>query len=280
MALDARTLGHRLAATLREHRFRRARSFWHHVWSDVISHIRAHMDLWEVIRTFKLDEDTTSFTVPAEDAFVVWHTGFGKGPYTVTLPADPFEGQYVVVKDGGGNASTDKILVDPNGNTIDGVAGVEEIALNFLSVTYLYDGDEWHRLSSGGATTGSIFAAQQIESASVESTSATAPQDAFLGETPNLITISADGDYLIYFETAYKLSNANSTARIAVGKNGINAQAGSNRVIGGNKPGSAIVIKRLDGLVVGDTVHGVFSLVSGGGSIDVKEKSLSVIRIA
>lgn len=124
------------------------------------------------------------------------------------------------------------------------------------------------------------FAAQEIEESASDSTSSTTPQNAFV--SPAQITIPADGagDYLVLFESAYKLSNNNGIGEISVGLNGLTSVAGSERSVGGNKNGGVSLVKRLNGLVEGDIIYGLYNRVSGGGSITVYGRSLTAFRIS
>jgi hypothetical protein len=150
MANDPRKLGHQIAASLVAHVWKKPREMWHDVFHHWTEHIREFMDLWEVVKV--LHTSATSYAVPDEDAFLLVTTASGAGPYTVTLPSAPFEGQYVVVKDAGGFANIgNEINVDRNGQTINGGALNVVIDAAYGNQTLLYSGTGWLTLDGAGS---------------------------------------------------------------------------------------------------------------------------------
>ena len=62
---------------------------------------------------------------------------------TIFLPISPDDWQLHNIKDGAGNANSEKITLDGNGNTIDGCA---EVTINgrYVCLTVVYNGTEWN----------------------------------------------------------------------------------------------------------------------------------------
>jgi hypothetical protein len=58
--------------------------------------------------------------------------------FTVTLPATPSRGQFVVIIDYAGTAATNNITVDPNGGKINGSGASATLATNRQGITYTY----------------------------------------------------------------------------------------------------------------------------------------------
>lgn len=71
-------------------------------------------------------------------------------PFTVLLPPTPPKNTIVQVKDGKGDAATNTITIDGNGQTIDGGA-TTTITTDYGAVYLGYDGTEWRLLASAGA---------------------------------------------------------------------------------------------------------------------------------
>jgi hypothetical protein len=136
----------------------------------------------------------------------------------------------------------------------------------------------WSEILSGGLA--DVFRAQQIETDNLDSTSLTTPQNAFAGEPLEYVTISADGDYLVFFEADTEMTNSNGIGEISVGKNGLTILTGSERQLAGNQRRSTITIKRANSLVIGDTIYALFRQVSGSGQMNIRGRSLSLFRIA
>jgi hypothetical protein len=78
----------------------------------------------------------------------------GAGSFTITLPASPETGHYVIISDD--NAfGTNPLYVARNGNPIAGIAEDLTIDITGASVTLLWDGGSWNVYSQVGATGGS-----------------------------------------------------------------------------------------------------------------------------
>jgi hypothetical protein len=78
----------------------------------------------------------------------------GAGSFTLTLPASPETGHYVIISDD--NAfGTNPLYVARNGNPIAGIAENLTIDITGVSVTLLWDGGSWNVYSQVGATGGS-----------------------------------------------------------------------------------------------------------------------------
>jgi hypothetical protein len=64
------------------------------------------------------------------------------GAVTITLPATTTAGDFVVIADNG-NATTNNITIDPNGNNINGFAGNKTVSVDYTIVTLVSDGTDW-----------------------------------------------------------------------------------------------------------------------------------------
>ena len=173
MALDSRIIGEKVAAAIRN-RFKKARPFWTEIFDQLFEHIRIYMDLVEVINLFKTS--STSYTIPDEDAFVMVETIPLGGPYNIFLPNNPFEGQYVVIKDAGGAADVgNEIIINRNGELIDNASVNDVIDTGYGNATYVYEGTSWMRLQegAGGGGGGGSGTAPTIEYFDVTSSSDT-----------------------------------------------------------------------------------------------------------
>ena len=89
--------------------------------------------------------------------------------FTVLLPATPPKNTIVQVKDGKGDAATNAITIDGNGQQIDGAA-TTSISTDYGAVYLGYDGSEWRQLAnvgSGGGGGGSGNSSITITQANV-----------------------------------------------------------------------------------------------------------------
>lgn len=76
------------------------------------------------------------------------------GTFTITLPASPQIGNYVIIVDDN-NFSTNPLYVGRNGNLIAGAAQDLTLDIQGVSVTLLYDGTQWNAYTQVGASGGS-----------------------------------------------------------------------------------------------------------------------------
>ena len=67
----------------------------------------------------------------------------GATAYTVTLPGSPEDGDVIRLMDGSGNAQNRPILVDRNGNNIDGDTDNLTCDANYFDVKLVFDTDNW-----------------------------------------------------------------------------------------------------------------------------------------
>ena len=77
---------------------------------------------------------TTGFTAVAYGGYFCNTTG---GAFTVTLPATPTRGQFVVIVDYAGTSATNNITVNPNGSYINGESNAV-LATNRQGITFTY----------------------------------------------------------------------------------------------------------------------------------------------
>jgi len=106
---------------------------------------------------------TTNVTATSNSGILV-DTSAGVA-FTVTLPATPNPGDFVVVRDGGNNLTTTNVTISGNGNTINGsTTYAMNVSGSYKSFTWL--GNEWRaeEVSRGGST--SIGIGEIVEMAS------------------------------------------------------------------------------------------------------------------
>lgn len=127
------------------------------------------------------------------------------------------------------------------------------------------------------ANVSNIFSVDQTEAQALLTTTSTSPQDAFSGVS---LAAPEDGDYLVFFDADCRVTNNSGTMGIGVGYNGINEQAGSFRAFEGKNRGSCITIKRVNGVSAADTFHGIFRKDGGSGTAQIRNRSLTIMRIA
>lgn len=161
MALDATTLAKALVQVFTHRKFRRAFAFWKEILEEIIAYLQAELELVNFAKAWdNFDKDAlneVTFTVQTtrtsaqssyainstSDEVVFQDTGAGAGGgFTITLPAAPFSGQHITVKDTSGNASTRNITISGNGNNIDGVGSVS-IITNYGARRLTYAGSDW-----------------------------------------------------------------------------------------------------------------------------------------
>jgi hypothetical protein len=167
-------------------------------------------------------------------------------------------------------------LVQISGN--DDSAGylIEKVRSGDSSVIVSEENDGYNEYISIVANVDNIFSVDTLTSIVLAQTTSTTPQDALAGSS---LTVGEAGDYLAFFEADLRVTNNNGIMAIGIGLNGINSQAGSERQFEGNDRGSNITIYKLSGLTAGDTVHGVFYKISGPGTGEIRNRSLTIMRI-
>lgn len=82
-----------------------------------------------------------TFSVDGDFEFIEVDTS-SAGTTTLTLPASPNNGRIITVKDSTGNASANNIVVDANGDNIDGQL-TKTISTNYGSLTIVYGSAGW-----------------------------------------------------------------------------------------------------------------------------------------
>ena len=78
---------------------------------------------------------TSGFTAVAYGGYFCNTTS---AAFTVTLPASPARGDFVVIVDYAGTAATNNITVSPNGGKINGITSSATLATNRQGITYTY----------------------------------------------------------------------------------------------------------------------------------------------
>jgi len=89
---------------------------------------------------------TANYTAVSKDYISANTIG---GAWTLTLPASPSTGDFVVIADAG-NFNTVNLTIARNGSTIEGNADNFELDVASSVVTFLYDGNTWQMFSSVG----------------------------------------------------------------------------------------------------------------------------------
>ena len=67
----------------------------------------------------------------------------GDTKFTITLPASPLNGDTIIIMDGEGNAQDVPILVDRNGNTIDGESDNLTCDVNYFDIKLIFENGNW-----------------------------------------------------------------------------------------------------------------------------------------
>jgi hypothetical protein len=128
---------------------------------------------------------TENYTAVSGDGIIADTTG---GSFTITLPATPSLGDYIVILDGG-NWSVNNLTVARNGSTIEGEATDVIFDLGDIRVDLVFDGSTWQVYTSIGQTgfTGSQgdigFTGSQGESGTID----------WVRKTENYTTASGEG---------------------------------------------------------------------------------------
>lgn len=159
MALNPSSLANQIIVTFKDKNWKPDDLFYilREYFTKVFAHIHAELEITDLAKAFdnfdktKLDRDT--FTVLTASASTPIAVGSGSdevvlvgtlgAPITVNLPASPFAGQYVVVKDAAGTAASWSVTVAGNGNNIDGAAN-QPISTNYGRLSLIYSGSQWH----------------------------------------------------------------------------------------------------------------------------------------
>jgi hypothetical protein len=85
---------------------------------------------------------STSVDAVIHPNFPIMYVDTTGGPVTIALPPAPAQDSCVSIKDAGGSAATFNIIVDGNGNTIDGQA-LYIMGINYQASDFHFNGDEW-----------------------------------------------------------------------------------------------------------------------------------------
>lgn len=153
MPLDYKRIGKQIIAALSSRSAQERRN-----WTIIAR------ELYQGLEDLKLGDivgveivNTTPHDVGPEDVFVFVDTSAAPGTYTVNLLDDALAGQLVIVKDIGGQADVNNIVMSGGSNTIDGVAA-STISTAYGSTIFVFNGTEWSILSSGGGGGGGLSA--------------------------------------------------------------------------------------------------------------------------
>ena len=152
------------------------------------------------------------------------------------------------------------------------VSGDSSVALALVGA----GGDEKVDLSVDLTET---FAAKQIETMVPFMSSSGVFVDAFVGTAEPFIDITRAGAYFIFFVATSFCDNNNAEGELALGKNGLAVIVGSSAGIGQNKVGTTVSTKHVTGLVPGDKIFGLYRKTIGGGSVNLRARSIIAFRI-
>ena len=86
-----------------------------------------------------IEVNTNYLMLPADDLILVNHSA----PVQIDLPSVPQEHKAYTIKDKSGDALTNNITIDGNGNLIDGSSTIL-ITSNYGSIDFIYDGSSWN----------------------------------------------------------------------------------------------------------------------------------------
>ena len=89
---------------------------------------------------------TANYTALDQDGIIADTSG---GSFTITLPANPNLGAYIVIVDGG-NWGTNNLTVARNGSTIEGQAADLILDVGDTRVDFVFDGTTWQVFSNVG----------------------------------------------------------------------------------------------------------------------------------
>tara|TARA_R110000824_G_scaffold93709_2_gene226586 strand:+ start:23148 stop:25175 length:2028 start_codon:yes stop_codon:yes gene_type:complete len=169
---------------------------------------------------------TANYTAVHQDGVIADTTA---GTFTVTLPASPATGDYVVVSDGGSWATTN-LTVGRNGKTIEGDAADMTMDLGGVHVTFVYDGFTWQIYVTGAYPSKGI-----VDNA-----------------TSTSMTLDAAGNVLVGTTNpiAYSTSTTSGTGLLATGAL-FGSAAGDAAIFNRRTTDGSIVNLRKDGTTVG-----------------------------
>ena len=95
---------------------------------------------------------TANYTASSREGIIADTSG---GAWTLTLPASPSTGDFVVVADGA-DWSTTNLTIGRNGSTIEGDAENMTMDIGNVSATFVYDGTTWEVFVQAGAAGGNV----------------------------------------------------------------------------------------------------------------------------
>jgi hypothetical protein len=163
MALDQDALAPKVVAFFRHKRWRKENlvNILREFFRELFEHIQAELEITNLAKAWdnfdKDDLNLQTFTVgtsrtsaqtaysvgATSDEVVLQDTGVGIGSnYAHLLPGTPLTGQRVTIKDTSGNANNRNIVINGNGNNIDG-AGSVSITASYGAARLLFDGSNW-----------------------------------------------------------------------------------------------------------------------------------------
>lgn len=90
---------------------------------------------------------SSNYTASPNDRIIANTT---TGSFTITLPATPIAGTYVVITDAN-DWKTNNLIVNPNGSTIEGLSDTLVIDLRDITVEFIYNGTTWQVTATTGS---------------------------------------------------------------------------------------------------------------------------------
>lgn len=128
-------------------------------------------------------------------------------------------------------------------------------------------------LSVFGLTWGLLYSANSI------TTTEETNQDAFAGDTPDEITVPADGTYWCFLRCDLRTTNASGQAFYGVSVNDVNIVNDGRARISGNFWQAGFAFVRIAGLTTSDTIKAAYRRNGSVGTVQMRRRTLFALRV-